>query len=364
MVPIITYLPLAGLFILTSAGQINKFESTLTKKNVLLPGYDGGIAPWMPAPTHPPDPQFAAIAIKRDVATCGFWLGILASPVSPVVDSSIVATKIRGFPQLVIQLPTPYVPEVGSQARGQFAGSNFNSRNSLCVTALKTVTSDFVRTLTAWYCGNSLWRGAWSMGDTSATTSSPTTSISQPSSSPPITISSVETPTATPTPTPEPPPGLPIGPIVGGVIGGLVVIGLSIFAIVWMHGRNKRNRDNSGHVGTPGQNLPHTPEAIQTPVSSAESSQYVYKPVSNGYRGNYPSTHSPDVAPPDNAYSQHSRAYEHETGELSPMSSQVPAYRNASQDLSVQGVFEVPCTNAAGTGNNATELSSEHRRSE
>ncbi|KAF9875502.1 hypothetical protein CkaCkLH20_06883 [Colletotrichum karsti] len=175
---------------------------------------------------------------------------------------------------------------------------------------------------------------------TSSTPASSTTSISS-------TISiDAESDTSSTTDTPAS-SSAPVGAIVGGVIGGIAVIGLGVFAIVWLVLRRKRASNKNGPPPPPNQ-----PETSQPFIASPFNQQ----PHHQQQQPQYQPQQQP--SPPQQSQDHASKMYYQQ--QHSP-TSPLPAYNQTSPVNGGGGMspstYEVPAVNTKGTGNNAAEMS-------
>ncbi|KAF4772943.1 hypothetical protein HER10_EVM0008800 [Colletotrichum scovillei] len=154
--------------------------------------------------------------------------------------------------------------------------------------------------------------------------------------------------TAAPAPSPQTENAPPIGAIVGGAIAGLVVMGLIVTAIVWMILRNRRkaSKDNDNNGGPAGTNQPYTYATVPATRATSEWQSSTPAPMYEPYKSN--------------RQSGNSGPYQHQS--TTPSQSPDPTSRSGAlpNDYSPNRVSEVPATNPAGTGNNASELHSDH----
>ncbi|KAK1634046.1 hypothetical protein BDP81DRAFT_494495 [Colletotrichum phormii] len=141
---------------------------------------------------------------------------------------------------------------------------------------------------------------------------------------------------------------VPIGAIVGGAITGLVVMGLIVAAVVWMILRNRKkaiigDENQGGAVST---DPIYTYEAVPPRGATSEWKSSTPAPVYEPHKSNHQSAKS--------------GAYQYQS--QTPSQSPGPTSRSGAlpNDYSSNRISEVPATNPAGTGDNASELHSDY----
>ncbi|KXH26489.1 hypothetical protein CSAL01_05412 [Colletotrichum salicis] len=288
------------------------------------------------APTTPPNLRFAAIPLKRQATTssgqyCGYEDNEKHGPWDCHSETCVTRGSIMGCGSSPITSCLEYDDPICSQkleGPGNVCCTGITF--PFCATGIKYITRDSIFTLKAFNCGNNQFSGVHYLVDTFS--SSATSSSSSPS--PPLTISSPtpvstassESSTATLAPTPQTEKTVPIGAIVGGAIAGLVVMGLI-----------------GGVVNT---DPDYTYEAAPPRGAISEWKSPSPALTYESYKSNHQSANS--------------GAYQHQ----SQTSSQSPDPTSRSGALpngySSNRISEVPATNPAGTGNNASELHSDY----
>ncbi|KZL74725.1 hypothetical protein CT0861_07965 [Colletotrichum tofieldiae] len=386
MVAIVEALVLTGLVLPAAAVKIGRHD--LPWPSQTLKARDE-VGDWSIEPTPPPNPRFAAIALKRQDGgpTCGYYeynseafdcytnqacvtkgsyFGCTAGsqPYTACLDgfNSICSQSSQGLGTLCC-LPLVFIRVLTCHNN-----SNFNTDFPLCVTAIKPITSNSVASITGFRCGNNRAKGSRLLleskgqSTTTRTTTSPSASASDSSATtaPASTVENIPAETTTTNPSPAPSPATPVGAIVGGVIGGLAVVGLTVLGIVWIWLRNRRGKGGASTAAPSVMNQSYTyspmpptgapSEPRSPPVQSAYD-------VNSSYKGYY---HQSAVGSPG------PESYYHSAPTVSiftPTASEAPYQPVAASHSSVpddrRRLSEVPAINPAGTGNNATELPSE-----
>ncbi|KAK1675227.1 hypothetical protein BDP55DRAFT_632400 [Colletotrichum godetiae] len=378
----------AGLafLVLAVGARGDHFEVELSQnRNRPVDKYmDNGLR--LPMSTPAPNPRFAAIALKRQDGSnnCGYYDNTIFSGPWKCAGTLTCVTRgsVFGCGSHVWQAClTSKDPICVSSAQGAFTTcwlvsiilsaapllsledrhiwltfSSITSTESnypYCQKAVKFRTNgDSVVTLVAFACQNSLFDGIQYITDpvssstvvsSSASSGSSTTSATSTSTLP--TISS----TATSSPAQD---GPPIGAIVGGVISGLLVVGLAISAIVWFLLRTRKRASAKGDDNKSGPsitNQPYVYSAVPPTGGTSEWQSPTATPMYEPYKSNLQSPTS-DV-------------YQHQSMVARSHSPDpIPASRSGAlpSDYSSNRISEVPATNPAGTGNNASELPSDH----
>ncbi|OBR07251.1 hypothetical protein CH63R_08772 [Colletotrichum higginsianum IMI 349063] len=232
------------------------------------------VGKWHITPTPPPNPRFAAMAIKRQEGgpTCGYYE--YNSEAFDCYTDQACVTKDGYFGCTAGSQPFTACLDAFNSLCSQTAQGlgtlccNFNTDFPLCVTALKPITDNSLSTtITGFRCGNNRAKGIKLVLETKGQPTTPQTATSAPTSTlssdsttttPTSTTQNVPAKTTTMGPSPVPSSATPVGAIVGGVIGGLAVIGFTMLGIAWIWVRNRRER-GSGSSGAPGlMNQPYT----------------------------------------------------------------------------------------------------------
>ncbi|KAK2037937.1 hypothetical protein LZ31DRAFT_546565 [Colletotrichum somersetense] len=309
MVALVEALLLAVLVLPTAAVKVGRRDIPLSSKTIQVPGEAGY---WPTAPTAPPNPRFAAMALKRQVnsKTCGYF-EINSEAFACGTSRSCVTTN-GYFGCAAGSLPSTTCLDgfdeiCSTSGQGPRTLCCTNTKFPLCVTALKTSAGGSDATITAYRCGNNRLEGFQLLLETRAqSTSVPATTASTSASA--LGSSAAATTTAKDLTSDDgvahsASPGPNVGAIVGGVIGGLAVIGLTVFGIFWMFLRSRRERGGA---------------SAAPPAASDKSYAYSAMPLS-------PYQQSPHSFTPEDD----------------------------------RCLSEAPAINPAGIGNNASELPSE-----
>ncbi|KZL68602.1 hypothetical protein CI238_00111 [Colletotrichum incanum] len=371
MVAIVEALVLTGLVLPAAAAKVGRHDFPLPSQTVQVRDEVGD---WSIAPTPPPNPRFAAMALKRQDGgpTCGYYeynseaFDCYTNQACVTKDSYFGCTAGSQPYTACLDAFNPLCSQ-SSQGLGTLC-CNFNTDFPLCVTAIKPITGNSVASITGFRCGNNRAKGSKllleSKGQltTTHTTTSPSASASDSSATTPSasTVENIPAETSTTDPSPAPSPATPVGAIVGGVIGGLAVIGLTVLGIVWIWLRNRRGKGGASTAVPSVMNQSYTyspmpltgapPEPRSPPVQSTYD-------VNSSYKGYF---HQSAVGTPE------PESYYHSAPTVSisnPTASEAPYQPVAASHGSVPNdrrrLSEVPAINPAGTGNNATELPSE-----
>ncbi|WQF88434.1 hypothetical protein CDEST_13448 [Colletotrichum destructivum] len=263
------------------------------------------VGDWHIAPTSPPNPRLAAMAIKRQEGgpTCGYYE--YNSEAFDCYTDQACVTKDGYFGCTAGSQPFTACLDAFNSLCSQTAQGlgtlccNFNTDFPLCVTALKPITDNsLATTITGFRCGNNRAKGSKLVLETKGQPTTPQTTTSTSASA--LSSDSTTTATASTTqnipaktttmdPSPVPSSATPVGAIVGGVIGGLAVIGFTMLGVAWIWVRNRRER-SSGSSGAPGLvNQPYTytpmPPAGVPSESRSPQAQSSYDMTS--YKGFY-----------------------------------------------------------------------------
>lgn len=294
--------------------------------------------------------------------TKGSYFGCTAGsqPYTACLDgfNSICSQSTEGFGTLCwfVLPPSPFI--LAPDAHHLTCEcSNFNTDFPLCVTALKPLTSYSVATITGYRCGNNRAKGEKLILETLGTSTTSTLSASTPGSS---TVNNIPAETSTNS-SHSSSGGTPVGPIVGGVIGGLAVLGLSVFAIVWLWLRNRRQKSHAAAAAATSSSMMNQPYNY-SPMSATGAPTEPHSPPPpsthdmNAYKGFY--HQSAVTSPNQESYYQSAHPASNPRSTLDGMYQNiVPSHSPATEDP--HRLSEVAATNPAGTGNNATELPSE-----
>ncbi|KAF9880858.1 hypothetical protein CkaCkLH20_01900 [Colletotrichum karsti] len=381
--------PLLGL--LLPALAIRLGDSKISSPAKTLPHFEDEFGAWSAAPTPPPNPRFAAIALKRQVGgpTCGYYQ-YNSEAFDCYTNQCATSGTHFGCASSSAAPYTACLERTNTICSKSIAGAgtlccNYATDFPFCVTALKPITKGTVTTITGVRCGNSRARGTKILlelkgSSTIASSSGIRSSISTRTTSRPLSIQTSESapPTSsidsipatsssdasseTATETPSPPTSsAPVGAIVGGVIGGLAVLGMSTAAVVWLLVRKRsRNPDhNGGSGGAASMSQPYAYEMggmggqthPQAPAPGSSSDAYKGYYQTNmsvnemaGSEHPYYSAPTPSASP--SLHQQHSRAPSHSPAPM-PMT---------PDDYVMRPVTEMPAINPPGIGNNASEL--------
>ncbi|EXF76194.1 hypothetical protein CFIO01_03587 [Colletotrichum fioriniae PJ7] len=390
MIAVSAILPFAGFLTSAVALENVRFEANSPPSSARLSAETAKVDVWPAAPTTPPHLRFAAIPLKRRDTSrnCGYFetdgdpwncgdlacttrgniFGCGSSPWASCLDydSPICSQNSQGSLTACWCVPSYSFYFLYGYILSRWltcAQTSTDIKFPFCATGIKFITRDSIITLEAFNCGNNMFTGVHYLVDSF---SSSTTSISASSSSP-STISSttptstapsepstapLDSSTATSAPSNQTENAPPIGAIVGGAIAGLVVMGLIVTAIVWMILRNRRkaskdddnsNNNNSGQAGT---NQMYTYSTVPATRATSEWQSSTPAPMYEPYKSNH----------------QPANSGAHQYQSTTP--SQSPDHTSRSgampHDYSSNRVSEVPATNPAGAGNNASELHSDH----
>ncbi|KAG7054565.1 hypothetical protein JMJ77_0007043 [Colletotrichum scovillei] len=360
MITVSTILPFVGLLAAVVALENVRFANSPANSARL------GAEPtkadlWPAAPTMPPHLRFAAIPLKpRDSSqNCGYF-----ETDGDPWNCGDLACNTRG--NIFGCGSSPWAscldydsPICSQNSQGSLTACCTDIKFPFCATGIKFITRDSIITLEAFNCGNNMFTGVHYLVDSfSSSTTSTSSSSSSPSTISPDTPASTvpsesrtapsDSNTAAPAPSPQTENAPPIGAIVGGAIAGLVVMGLIVTAIVWMILRNRRkaSKDNDNNGGPAGTNQPYTYATVPATRATSEWQSSTPAPMYEPYKSN--------------RQSGNSGPYQHQS--TTPSQSPDPTSRSGAlpNDYSPNRVSEVPATNPAGTGNNASELHSDH----
>ncbi|WYZ41413.1 hypothetical protein EsH8_V_000308 [Colletotrichum jinshuiense] len=359
MVAFVKLLPLAGFVLPIIAVKIGRHDVPLPSQTLQVRDEIGG---WSIAPTPPPSLRFEAMAVKRQEGgpTCGYYE--YNSEAFDCFTDQACVTKGSYFGCTAGSQPYTACLDgfnsICSQSTEGFGTlcCNFNTDFPLCVTALKPLTSYSVATITGYRCGNNRAKGEKLILETLGTSTTSTLSASTPGSS---TVNNIPAETSTNS-SDSSSGGTPVGPIVGGVIGGLAVLGLSVFAIVWLWLRNRRQKSHAAAAATSSSMMNQSYNYSPMSPTGAPTEPHSPPPPSthdaNAYKGFY--HQSAVTSPNQESYYQSAHPVSNPRSTPDGMYQNIgPSHSPATEDP--HRLSEVAATNPAGTGNNATELPSE-----